>query len=287
VPAFIDACFETMKVLNPDYEVRRLDELTVHKWLRPEDLPVNWNDLHVEHRSDVIRLALLVRYGGVWADASTVMTHPMDQVLGSDKNVRTFFGVHMPWVDPTLKANDTRPSWKDHPANWFLASPLGDVFAARVRDCVWQFMRGVNRKDFRISGMFSPLQLDMMRRLGINSYLSSDACMFRTIDEDIAMHNWYHSDRVRVASPLGRLGFSWMVDMQDTQNQLFHKMNRTFGRELLDDPGLYMKFTGTMRKYMVDPVSPYDIWCKENTFRMVLESVGVSPSRRCATSLLT
>eukprot|EP00930_Biecheleria_cincta_P032847 TRINITY_DN22761_c0_g1_i1.p1 TRINITY_DN22761_c0_g1~~TRINITY_DN22761_c0_g1_i1.p1 ORF type:complete len:534 (+),score=56.36 TRINITY_DN22761_c0_g1_i1:23-1624(+) len=286
IPAFIDACLETMRATNPNYEVRRLNETEVSKWLDPEDLPVNWNDLHVEHRSDVIRLALLVRYGGVWADASTVMTHPMDQLLGSDKEVRTFFGMQTPWVDASLRANDTRSSWKDHPANWFMSAPLGDVFTTRVRDCVWQFMRSINRKDFTISGMFSSIQLDMMRRLGINAYLSSDACMFRTIDEDVAMYNWYHGNKVRIISPLGGLGFSWMVDMQDTQNQLFHKMNETFGRELLDDPGLYMKFTGTMRKYMVEPVSPYDIWCKENTFRMVLDSVGVSPSRRCATSLL-
>lgn len=281
VPAFIDACFASMKALNPNYEVRRLDELSVHEWLNSSDLPFNWNDLHIEHKSDVIRLALLSKYGGVWADASTLMTHPMDLILGSDKNVRTFFGMHMPWVDPTLRMNDTRPTWKDHPANWFMSAPKGDVFTTRVRDCVWQFMRTINRSDFTTSGMFSPLQLEMMRRLGINAYLSSDACMFRVIDEDIAIYNWYHSDRVSVRSPLGRLGFSWMIDMQDTQHRLFHEVDLKFGRELIDDPGLYMKFTGTMRKFMVEPVSPYDIWCKENTFRMVLDSIGVAPSRRC------
>lgn len=286
VGAFIDACTESMKALNPNYEVRRLDESSIHTWLNSSDLPFNWNDLHVEHKSDVIRLALLTKYGGVWADASTLMTHPIDQILGSDQNVRTFFGMETPWVDPSLRMNDTRLSWKDHPANWFMAAPKDDVFTTRLRDCVWQFMRNVNRKDFTISGMFSPLQLDMMRRLGINAYLSSDACMFRIIDEDIAMYNWYHSNQVRVLSPLGKLGFSWMIDMEDTQHQLFHKVNFTFGRELIDDPGLYMKFTRTMRKYMVEPVSPYDIWCKENTFRMVLDSIGVTPSRRCISSEL-
>lgn len=36
-----------------------------------------------------------------------------------------------------------------------------------------------SRHDLRLTGMFTPQQLEIMKRLGIRTYLSSDACIFR------------------------------------------------------------------------------------------------------------
>jgi len=282
IPDFVEACIASMKALNPDYDVRVLDDRTWPKWLAIEDLPNNFPLLRIQHRSDSIRLALLAKYGGVWADATTLMTNPMDKVIGDNPMIRPFFYVPYPWVDATLVANDTRVAWTEHPAVWFLAAPKNDMFMTRLKDCVWQFMQGANRSDFSVSGMFTPLQMQLMARLGIREYLSSDACMFKIIDEDAAIWDWYHSDRVRAMDATSRLGFSWMADMHLTAEKFFHRIDLEWYHQLVDDPHLYMKFTGTMRKYMILPQSPSDIWCKQNTFRMVMDAIGVNSQERCS-----
>mmetsp|Transcript_89500 Transcript_89500/g.158880 ORF Transcript_89500/g.158880 Transcript_89500/m.158880 type:complete len:536 (-) Transcript_89500:72-1679(-) len=286
LPDFIDACIASMKAVNPDYDVRVLDDKTAMNWLTPEELPPNYASFSIQHRSDCIRLALLSKYGGVWADASTLMTQPMDQILGDDPMVRTFLYVpYFPWVDPTLIANDVRVDWDMHLAVWFVAAPKQDMFVSRLKECVWQFMLGANRSDFSASGMYTPLQLQIMKRLGIRAYLSSDACMFKIIDEDAAIWDWYHSDRVKRKDATGRLGYGWLADMQTTQDKFFHRTDPDWFHTLVDDPSLYMKFTSSMRKYLVLPVSPSDIWCKQNTFRMVLDHIGVDSETRCANTM--
>eukprot|EP00438_Fugacium_kawagutii_P025916 Skav228599 [mRNA] locus=scaffold5678:25598:41057:+ [translate_table: standard] len=128
--------------------------------------PRTFQFLTIQHKSDAIRclskreswkvkvaqmllrrishqgLALLLKYGGVWLDTTTLMTHSLESLLGTDLAVRTFFSLPPIWEDQTLRANDTRVSWKDHAYNWFLESPPGDLFMRRVKDCAWQFLNG-------------------------------------------------------------------------------------------------------------------------------------------------
>ncbi|CAK9024845.1 unnamed protein product [Durusdinium trenchii] len=281
---FVEACKASWRALNPDYEIRLLDESSLHEFLTPQDLPRTFEFLTVQHKSDAIRLALLLRYGGVWVDATTLMTHSLQSLLGSDPQIRTFFSLPPIWEDESLRANDTRVDWKDHAYNWFLESPPNDLFIRRVRDCAWQFLDGASRHDLRLTGMFTPQQLEIMKRLGIRTYLSSDACIFRTIFEDRALWNWFHSPRVRIHNPTGRMGFTWMANMTDYSQRIFHRVDQELAEEFITDEGLFMKFTGDMRKAMVLPVNPLAIWCWRNTLRLVLDSIGVDSLSHCARS---
>jgi len=281
---FIDACLASWRALNPDYQIRLLDNEAVARYVDARDLPETFQFLSIQHRSDAIRLAILKKYGGIWVDATTFMTNPLRELLGEDPDVRTFFALPYPWTDQSLKDNDTRVSWIDHPQNWFLAAPPGDLFILRLQKCVWQFMEGVNRKDFSLSGLFSVDQLEIMPRLGIRAYLSTDACMFRTIFEDITLWRWWHSPRVQIRNPVGNLGFAWMANMTETREKIFGTVDPEFMPKLRDDPALFMKFTSDMRKVMVEPLDPTAIWCKENSFRKILDAMGVDSVTKCAAS---
>jgi hypothetical protein len=50
---------------------------------------------------------LLLKYGGVWLDTTTLMTHSLESLLGTDLAVRTFFSLPPIWEDQTLRANAT------------------------------------------------------------------------------------------------------------------------------------------------------------------------------------
>ena len=58
---------------------------------------------------------MLKKYGGIWVDATTFMTNPLQELLGDNPNVRTFFALPYPWTDQSLKDNDSRlhqQSWE-------------------------------------------------------------------------------------------------------------------------------------------------------------------------------
>jgi len=74
-------CVEYWRKLNPDWKVNVLDDTTVSKFI--PDI-VNYDHLTVQLKSDLIRVKLLNKYGGVWADASTL---PMKRLTGNIDNI--------------------------------------------------------------------------------------------------------------------------------------------------------------------------------------------------------
>ena len=67
-------CIDGWRKLNPDWEVRVLDRKSAEKYL-PE--MKNFRHLTIQMRSDLLRIKLLQKYGGVWADASALPLKPL------------------------------------------------------------------------------------------------------------------------------------------------------------------------------------------------------------------
>ncbi|OLP78404.1 Niemann-Pick C1 protein [Symbiodinium microadriaticum] len=103
-----------------------------------------------------------------------------------------------------------------------------------------------------------------------------------TLFEDLTLWTWWHSPRVQIRNPCGHLGFTWMANMTDTRVKLFESVDPAFMVQLRDDPGLFMKFTSDMRSRMILPLDPAAIWCKENSFRKILDSMNVNSAERCS-----
>lgn len=86
--ATVKLCFASVDRFKNDYQVIRLDEESVKEYL---DLPefVWEKKKNVQFKpaffADLIRLALLDIYGGVWIDATILLTAPMDEnILNQD-----------------------------------------------------------------------------------------------------------------------------------------------------------------------------------------------------------
>ncbi len=77
-PFVVRKCIESWVKENPGWEVNFLDKDNLGEYvvlnLREEKL-VN---LPLPHQSDLVRLQLLSKYGGVWADATTLCMRPLD-----------------------------------------------------------------------------------------------------------------------------------------------------------------------------------------------------------------
>ncbi len=101
-------CFEGWKLLNPDWDIRILNEKTVPNYID------NFNDFKgciVQHQADLLRVKLLEKYGGVWADASTLPMKPLTgNITHMDKGTGVFFYRYIPAFDNTVPRHDEYPT---------------------------------------------------------------------------------------------------------------------------------------------------------------------------------
>ena len=74
---------------------------------------------HTALKADIIRLMLLEKYGGVYIDASVVMTRPLDWILGDDGDGRNYFQAFFNQKNMNISCNVAVVE------NSFLASPPG------------------------------------------------------------------------------------------------------------------------------------------------------------------
>ncbi len=121
-------CFDGWKLLNPDWDVRVLDKHTISTYIK------NFNEfdsLTIQLRSDLLRVKLLEKYGGVWADASTLPMKPLTgNITHMDKGTGVFFYRYIPVFDNI------------HISSWFmiakqphhyLMKTIADVFEKKMR----------------------------------------------------------------------------------------------------------------------------------------------------------
>ena len=73
-------CSDYWRRLNPTYEHRLLDESSAAK-LSPAFAALIGRNLDFALMADVLRLDLLSRYGGVWADVTTCPVQPLDSYV--------------------------------------------------------------------------------------------------------------------------------------------------------------------------------------------------------------
>ncbi|WP_312793182.1 glycosyltransferase family 32 protein [Diaphorobacter nitroreducens] len=118
-PLLVQRCFDHWRRLHPHFEIRILDARGVLQYLPA--IPAALDGASAAKRADWIRLELLRRHGGIWLDASTILTQPLDWVLQEQARTGADF------VGYYLQQYTSVP---DRPVveNWFMAAPPGSPF---------------------------------------------------------------------------------------------------------------------------------------------------------------
>ncbi len=120
-PLLIQRCFDNWQTACPGFSIRILDEGSVRDYI-PE-IPTVLDGVSHAKRADWIRLELLRRHGGIWVDASSILTRPLDWVL--EQQTRTpaeFVGFYL--------ERHTRDAAYPVVENWFMAAPPGSRMIA-------------------------------------------------------------------------------------------------------------------------------------------------------------
>lgn len=122
-PAFIQACLANWRRFAPDHELRALDRGKVGDWLT--NLRADFDELPAYRQADWLRIQLLARHGGVWMDASMLLSRD----LGWMHDLRARHAAD--YVGFYIDRYTTRPELPIV-ENWFMASVPGGSFATAL-----------------------------------------------------------------------------------------------------------------------------------------------------------
>ncbi|WP_415489722.1 glycosyltransferase family 32 protein [Acetobacter sp.] len=118
-PALVQATIEQAKRMNPDHTVNVLDNTNISDFF-PDDFLKNSN-VQPQYKSDLVRLELLERYGGIWMDATCILNESLQWI--QDANTQ-----HSADLIGFYRNRDTVDHQFPVLENWFLAAPSNTDF---------------------------------------------------------------------------------------------------------------------------------------------------------------
>lgn len=135
-PELVKKCIYSWQFWQPTYKIHILDKNSVKEYIRIEGLiPKSRIDkMTLASRSDVLRIHLLDKYGGIWVDATVMCLKPLEEWIQPYLSSSGFFAFHQPGPDRMV-------------SSWFLVSKSGGhitkQWASEVRDfwSGWKFRR--------------------------------------------------------------------------------------------------------------------------------------------------
>ena len=158
-PDVVKKCLASWKKHNPTWKINLLDETNIKEYIDAEKIiGSHYTKISRQALSDIVRINLLAKYGGVWTDATCFCCKPLDDWLGSYMVSGGFFAFSNPGNDRPI-------------SSWFLASDVNCKLTQKYCETVnlfWSKNHFVNQNN-RI-GKFAIKYLET--RIMLSSYRS-------------------------------------------------------------------------------------------------------------------
>jgi len=129
-PPIVKACWNSIRT-NCTQELVVLDATDIDSWIElPEHIKRKWETgkFRPAHFADICRLALLVKYGGLWADATDFIPHPLPRRLWDAD-----FFVYM--------SGNVQTGWYAFIQNCFIRSKRGNFLASAWLELIYEYWR--------------------------------------------------------------------------------------------------------------------------------------------------
>lgn len=136
-PEMVKLCYESICRYLPEREVVVIDEWNYHEYIEvPEYIERKYREgiIPAALFSDILRLELLIKYGGTWIDSTVLMSNP--KALTKTK-----------WLDEVMDAElfmfqyYTRENRFAGIGNWFITARAGHCVLKTVRDTLYEYWR--------------------------------------------------------------------------------------------------------------------------------------------------
>lgn len=183
LPPLIQACADNWRRQAPDHELRFLTPATLQAWL-PQGTDLGLlQDLPPFRQADWARLQLLQAHGGLWIDASTLLTAGLDWVQAQQAaSGAEFVGFYIDRLSnrPELPLVE----------NWFMAAVPGSRFIAELNAefvraltmgeaAYLQTLRDAGRFERVIQAIDPSLHEYLVMHVAASSLLDADASRYR------------------------------------------------------------------------------------------------------------
>lgn len=91
-PLSVKQCYQSWIIKNPDYIVQILNLEEAEMLIDRKNIINNstWSDMKIEAKSDLIRAFLLMKFGGVWIDATVLCLKPLSDWMNYSRPFLTF-----------------------------------------------------------------------------------------------------------------------------------------------------------------------------------------------------
>ena len=171
MPLSVKMAIYTWKKYNPDFYIVVLKENTVSRYVDSSIFPTRYSKLKQAHKADVIRLAVLEKYGGYWCDATYYLGkslearwEPKEYDIGG-------------YYQDIFTTDLNRPVLE----NWFLAAPKNSALVTAWRK---EFYRGVDYKNPKVYIRELERTVDLQKiRLDLREYLMMHCAFLKVIQE--------------------------------------------------------------------------------------------------------
>lgn len=138
LPQTIKLALFSWQHFHPDWTIYLITSETLPSFLTLSDFPQSFSSQSHAHQSDIIRILLLEKYGGIWMDASIILQQRIDSKwFPQDYDVGGFYISNFT-TDQNFKVFE----------NWFIAAPRNSPL---IRAWKHEFFRALefhNRSDY-------------------------------------------------------------------------------------------------------------------------------------------
>lgn len=152
-PELVKACIESVRKNIPDKKVVILHKDNIFEYVKiPEDIIEKWRKgtIGMAHFSDILRLEILIKYGGYWID-STVLCTDDNMIKYYDKLPLFMYSFYYFGFNPEImEAN-----------NWFIKSCTNNNVLCLMREFLYSYWRDYNRAvDYFFFHIFMTIALE-------------------------------------------------------------------------------------------------------------------------------
>lgn len=127
-PDLVKRCYESVVKYNSDMKVVVIDSINYKNYVDiPDFIIKKWQNgiITNTHFSDILRLELLIKYGGVWADSTCYFT---DSIPKWVKDLDMFLFTEHSWGDITVNIG-----------SWFISSKSNSQILILTRDLLYDY----------------------------------------------------------------------------------------------------------------------------------------------------
>lgn len=140
-PPLQKACLKSLKENLKDRDIVIINKDNLYEYIDLPDYIKKKYEEHIisnTHFSDLVRLQLLIKYGGTWIDSTAYCTGYSKELF--DKPLFVFKNLNSIWYANKNKF-DMEPIVAD---NWFITSEIGNPILIMVRDLLFDYWKNHN-----------------------------------------------------------------------------------------------------------------------------------------------